>query len=679
MADRALGAAMGWSRLTTGGFTGIDWGAPDATKGYDPYLVWAETDDFSGYGGQPKWLPIVLELNEGFTVGDLLRESAKAWLRVPPVYDSASLPAGFRFCTALVKREFFKQQRTGRLRKIVKRFELGLPAGVRDPDARQEPRPVPGKPATPVPSASLLSGPVFGLIDDSLALAHASFLHGARKARTVFFWRQDDSGVGGVPAQMDYGRELMASDIDHVIGNNVYAGLVDESAVYTALGLSTMGRRHRNGRVGFHALDTTVSHGTHVADLAVGPRTAAARVANLPPGFDAPPSWAVAADRASQCPIIAVQLDYDTVRDTSGGSMNVAVLDGLAYILSRCGPDAEVVVNVSFGTIAGPHDGTSVLETAMDELLELEGERLRIVLPAGNSYQARTHANVPLTARRRPSAPWRNGATLQWVVQPDDGTQSFLELWLEPGATGVGIEITPPGGRPLPLLRWGESRVWLDDAGRALCALIYPKAVATGDGTCALVALAPTGSLKPGAATAPAGPWKVRLAHQGDDTVVDAYVERDDVVIGTLAGARQSCFEDEAYDMDAFIDDPDNPSLIRRSGNFNSIATGAHTVSAGGTRMSHFQPARGTPDPKWAHYSPRKPDPDARRPARPGVVKMPDDEGPSDENPILQGLDAAGTRSSAIVRLRGTSDVSPQVARGLLDASAPPAKRARKP
>ena len=59
---------MNWTDLPTGSFTGIDWAAPGATRGFDPYLVWAEADQFSGYGGAfPAWIPIVMQLYSGVT------------------------------------------------------------------------------------------------------------------------------------------------------------------------------------------------------------------------------------------------------------------------------------------------------------------------------------------------------------------------------------------------------------------------------------------------------------------------------------------------------------------------------------------------------------------------------------------------------------------------------------
>ena len=68
-----------------------------------------------------------------------------------------------------------------------------------------------------------------------------------------------------------------------------------------------------------------------------------------------------------------------------------------------------------------------------------------------------------------------------------------------------------------------------------------------------------------------------------------------------------------------------------------------------------------------ARYSPRTPDPDASRPERKGVQKIPDRFAVSDDHAMLWGVRAAGTRSAAQVRLVGTSMAAPQVARGFVD------------
>ncbi|MES2973937.1 MAG: hypothetical protein V4757_10020 [Pseudomonadota bacterium] len=626
---------MKWTELPKGRFTGIDWSAPGATAGFDPYLIWAEADRFAGYGKHPfKWLSLIIELTPHTSVAQLEAASSKKWLHVPPAYTSRDAPAGLRFCTARVRREFFDQIRPGgKLHKLVRRFELGMSQaeGADDPTGAGE------RPYAPV--GEKLKGKVLGLVDGGLAFANANFLNNGR-ARVRYFWRQDQKGKGASPEAIGYGHELTAKVIDQALAANTFHGLVDEGAVYRHFDLGI-------------EMDKLVNHGTHVMDLLGGPRVLLAQLS----GGDAPPSWALADDDASRAPLVMVQIDWHTVLDTSGGSMNVHLLDGLMYILSRCDATARTTINLSWGTLAGPHDGTSVLEAAMDQLIELQSPRLQIVVAAGNGYQDRTHANATLVRDE--------SVVLHWQAPPDDKSQNFLELWIEENRDGLEIQITPPGRPPLPALKFGQSGIWTGDGGKPLCALIYPTSVATGTrGTCALVAVAATFSEKRDVATAPSGSWQVKLTNRNSAALtVDAYIERDGEIIGVRTGARQSHFEDRWYDTsgnpDAFVDHPDNPSPIRRSGIFNSIATGKKVLTTGGVRYS---------DNSWARYSPRRPDPDDARRERPGVVKVPDTQAVSDASNADTGVGAAGSRSGAWVRLAGTSAAAPQIARKVLNA-----------
>ncbi len=87
---------MQWQALPRGSFTGIDWSAPGAIDGADPYLVWAETDQFAGYGGKtPARLPLAIALKPGATIAQLAAAAAHT-LRIPPVYTSATAPTGLR-------------------------------------------------------------------------------------------------------------------------------------------------------------------------------------------------------------------------------------------------------------------------------------------------------------------------------------------------------------------------------------------------------------------------------------------------------------------------------------------------------------------------------------------------------------------------------------------------------
>ena len=652
---------VNWQPLPKGGFTGTDWSAPGAINGQDPYLAWAEADGFAGYAHRHgthgmAWLPIVIELAPGADVPALVAATRTRWLQIPRVY--LSLP-GLRCCSARVGPAFFNQLRQRPvLRALIARFELGLPVGqhthaLNDPCEHHHL----GASAARTPPSAGLRGPVLGLIDGGLALVNTAFLDVQGAPRVKYFWRQDScySGpwpgqnqhgdvhvpldparAGLTPGDLGYGHELDATAIERAMQRFTAAGgTLDEDALYRHLQLWDLAR--------------PVNHGTHVMSLAAG------RGSPLQPQDDL----------ASRCDLIVVQLDWSNVLDTSGGAMNVSVLDALMYIVARCDAAAPMVVNISWGTLAGPHDGSSVLEAAMDQIIELLGGRLQITVPAGNAYQSRTHANATLQPGK--------SETLHWRIQPDDRTQSFLEIWLPEGAEGVQIAVTPPGqNQPLPALRPGQSGLWTGGRvsgaiAKPLCALIYPERSALGThGTCALLALAPSFSQYATDTTAPCGAWQVRLTNTGTGAVTfDATIERDDVALGQHTGARQSYFEDPRYDTSgnlcSFVDDPANPTAIRRSGTFNSLSTGQRTVSAGGTRREAGAWSH------WARYSPRQPDPDANRPQRPGVKKLPDIEQPSDDNPALWGVLGAGSLSGSVARLAGTSSSAPQEARGRIN------------
>src|SRR5450830_1092065 len=176
-----------------------------------------------------------------------------------------------------------------------------------------------------------------------------------------------------------------------------------------------------------------------------------------------------------------------------------------------------------------------------------------------------------------------------------------------------------------------------------------------------------TFSLHEGTPTAPAGVWEITLRNEGPGPLTfDAFIERDDALLGWRSGLTQSHLEDAAYDASQRFDTHPGQSspVVRRSGTFNSIATGAGVLSVGGTRL------QASPAEHWARYSAPQPDPDAARPAHSSrVVKAPKEQAVSDENPVLRGLRAAGTRAGATVRLVGTSSAAPQVARRLLNQS----------
>lgn len=682
--SRAKPLPEGWVALPPGRFSGVDWSQPASLHHSDPYLAWAETSGFAGFrspqgqDANSQWLPLLIELQTGVTIARLLAQAPTGSLQVPRVYQA--LGAGVRFCTARVRPAFFAALSVGGpLHALVQRYELGLPVGHH---AQALP---PAACASAAPQASGkkagpgLDGDVIVVIDNGLALAHADFLQPKKnRSRVAAFWRQDaaqgphgraaasrtpqpldPARAGPAPADLGYGHELSRKAIDQAIQAHTRKGRVDEEGLY----------RHWQ----MWELQHNTHHGTLVGSLQAGPLPYVPTIGTE----DTPPDWSPCRDAASRAPLLVAQLDWASVADSSGGALNISVMDALAWALARCSPQARITINLSWGALAGPHNGSAMLEAGMAQVIGASGRATTLVVPAGNAYQARTHANASLK-------PEHNSVQLHWRVQPDDHSQSFLELWFEdryqPEAQleGLSIELTPPGaGQPLKVLHIGQSAAW-PSADAPQCALLFPTRNALGHpGTCALLALAPTASWFPDTVRSPSGVWTVRVRYAGSSEVVmDAYIERDDVALGSApTGARQSYLEDPRYDtsggLGGFIDHPDNPTPVRRSGTFNDIATGAGTVSVGGIR--YFDSGM---DP-MARYSPRQPDPDAGRPERAGVKKVPERFAVSDESVSLWGVRGAGTRSASAVRLVGTSFAAPQVARELYNALKSRKARAR--
>ena len=622
-----------WHRLGRADDVLTDWSSLD-TKAVDPYLIWA---DITGFLGAALKKPRIDRAQAGVQVAlelDLVPQEQGPWPDIGVAYAKGFVWQDVGYATAEVEPR--------RIRGLidhprVRRLELGFvnENGVRAPLQGALPPPV--------------EGPVVAVIDFGCAFAHERFRHlvGQEwRTRIAYLWDQGDDADVRVPAApwqpvqgQRRGRELTGEDIDILLAKHGKGSRIDEDAVYKAARYTDVTAR--------------LTHGTHVLDLAAG----------------AEPTAAI--EREPK--IIFVQLPAQAVEDTSGGSMVTCVIDALRYILDRTrsrdpnmpatGP---LVINLSYGSMAGPHDGSTLLESAMDALvaesrqLSPDGTRRRyveIVLPAGNNFEADGHARLKLTRRQRTRS-------LKWQVQPDDSTDTFLELWYDRSAAGrVEVKVTPPEG---DTCRASIDTAWTLRSAAAAppgAAVIHRANVASGrSDAMVLIALAPTTARDPAAPVATPGTWtvSVSLLDDGDPVEVFAWIERDDPTIGSRGSPRQSTFVRD------HLKPPRNQecakaSVVQRSITCNSIANGANTIVVGGCvgRAVEFEMAR---------YSSAGP---PRRAA--GVrAEWPDLVAVSEESLALAGVPAAGTRSGIRVRMNGTSVAAPQVCRALIKAFFPP-------
>lgn len=612
----------------------VDLGHDPALPRADAYLPWARATGFRDAGpagAECGWHWLLLELKKDVPAcrfAERARAGARDQLRVPAHY--LQPPRGLedsRYCTAACTRDFLDLLSGAapggaghELVAMIERFEIGfLTAVPPHPDA--QPAAVESE-GVPPPAV------VIGIIDDGIAFAHERFrdrqANGRPATRLLAFWDQSREAVPGGP--WVHGPVHGRAAIEAALAAAQHGGRLVEAQAYAELGYGEV--RHR------------VTHGTHVMDLACG----------ADPGDDFAP------------PIVAVQLPVAAIADTSCASSTVYMLDAIRFVLASAdaaapapGRICPTVVNLSIGNIAGPHDGSSIFEQALDDMMSLRDD-CHLVLAAGNSYLSRCHAWIDVAAG--------DAVELDWQIQPGDGTPSYLEIWvgdpdnIEGGTvddvSGVQLLITPPGGPQVVVDRGQGIVLGIDREPVAMIA--WQDRVANGRRAMALVSVAPTACEAGWPQPAPCGAWHVELRN-GSAVRLEcrAYVQRDDAPLGRPTLGRQSWIEDADYhrfDRRGGVQLRDSRSAyVRRSGTLNGLASGWQVHVAGSALRNRD---------------------DQLRPARYSSVPLPDErEGGGglralvigEDAPVLHGVLAAGSASGSRVALSGTSMAAPQLTR----------------
>jgi hypothetical protein len=636
---------------------------PSDAPRLDPYAVWANITDFRSFtaNGQfyrPEhllsWMSIIAEA----TSHDLIAELAKVtYMYIPRVYRE---DAKSRYFTARIRiRDLHKLQQ---LPGLV-RWELGLPA--RQPveeDVKDEAASGRHELVLPINlnlanTRSLYSQKgsdeqwkaafealasekdvaavgLVGVIDYGCAVLNSQFRQNAGGATRVrSLWDQNERRRSGKdPAwktarRFGYGRVLDRKEINAALAKLKLDS--DELVVYRDLRLLHE-RADPSLRIKPHA------HGTHVLDVAAG----------------VVDPWTGNTDKAGGTEIVFVQLPVETIVDSSGGSLAVHLLDGVREIMGAAEDKEPLVIVISQGTHAGPHDGSSLLERALDDLLAQRPDNFAVVLGAGNAREAFHPESVDCHAQFNLPAGVTREVYLE--VPASDSTDTFVEIWYsgkDSAASNLNVSVQSPGGiANSPPVEAGKAWV-AERLDSAVAALLHQKRSGLGDGQMALLALSPASkprSMRDARTTVPAGIWTIRVSNAGAvATTVDLWVERDD----PLRDAPQNW-----------------PKLIgnavSQEGTLNALATGKHTLVAGAMRRN---------DRRESAYS-------SHGPTRKGTANG---NGPhvlaaADDSTALPGLRAAATRSGETWRMSGTSVAAPTLGRRLmnymLDAESPVAR-----
>ena len=649
------------------------WQAP-----FDPYYLFGEATGFRFIrGNKAQAFPVVLELRRPLVeVVHVLDAICGKDLYFDRSYREP-LPAlrKARFVTALARKGFFALlAKDEHLREIVRAFELcaptprldfmpgeGTESGVdHGRDGRQRAK---AQQAQALPFGRLSQDPapgtaaarvMVGVIDDAIGFANARFRTksaGNDVTRLHAFWGQDLAGIGvpgpqpSVGPAPSLGVVLDRQWIDVVLAAADSPTGPDEEAVYRAAGLDYLDPGHKSWA-------RRAGHGTAVMDLAAGMNPA---------------------DVTATSPTIAaVQLPVAITADTSGAQLPSYVIDGVRWIL-QCATDAGAanggaplpcVVNVSYGTRDGPHDGTGKLDAALDEIIALaraNGQRLSIVVPSGNGHLARCHGALDI--RRLHSG------KLRWEVLPDGKTPSFLEIWLPRGTKfgHVAVRVTTPTGYTTPWVEESPGEYAWPSANLPLLWIRHHgPGSQPGNRRVIVLGVYPTARTTESDEIAPPGAYTIEVYNRAPGSIhVDAWIRRNDTPMGYPVRGRQSRFADRDYlehrfRKDGAIEEEDIVACsVQRYGSLNGFASGRLTVVAAGCRvrdlsMAPYSAAGPTVEPEAGGGTPRR---------GPDKLDGPDAATYAEHSHARGGLLAAGLRSGSTVAMNGTSVASAQLAR----------------
>lgn len=371
-------------------------------------------------------------------------------------------------------------------------------------------------------------GAIVAVLDWGCDVAHPDFR--TPGTRLLAVWDQRGAGGPAAPQPYGYGRVYTRRDIDAALR---------APDPYRALG--------------YHPGDAdpggSGSHGTHVMSIAAGNGRGGGPAGVAP---DADLSFVHLATRRSGL-------------DAGLGNLGdaVTILEAIDFI-DRLAGDRPCVLNASVGRHGGPHDGSTLVEQALDYLVASKPGRA-VTQSCGNYADADVHA----AGRLLPG----ESRTLRWSVSPADATPNELEVWY-PGRDTFTVEVCLPGRVPPVRLGLDQAAPVVGD-GREL-GRAYHRSRDPNNGQNHVDVFLDAGG--------PGGTWEVTL--RGVDVVdgrFHAWVERD----ATCPGCQSRFDPDDA--------DPSTTTGTISNG-LRTIAVGAYDPHAPDLPLGVFSSSGPTVD-----------------------------------------------------------------------------------
>jgi uncharacterized repeat protein (TIGR02543 family) len=245
------------------------------------------------------------------------------------------------------------------------------------------------------------SGVIVGIIDTGIFYPHQCFRKQDGTSRILAIWDQylTRTGAEQYPLGYNYGVEYTKTDIDAALSASNPFNIV----------------RHNDH-------DTQSGHGSHVSGIAAGNGSVA--------GDGNPAFTYVGVAPEADIIMVANRVTSEALGDSAG------TLDAINYIFDKATSLGKpVVINLSQGDNLGPHDGTSLLERGIDNLLGGIGKSM--VKSAGNAADDDIHAEGTVTAG--------GNEKVQFVIPANDTSPDTIDIWYS-HQDRFNIFITVPGG-----------------------------------------------------------------------------------------------------------------------------------------------------------------------------------------------------------------------------------------
>lgn len=251
-----------------------------------------------------------------------------------------------------------------------------------------------GSPAHPYKGRNV----IVGIVDTGIDYTHPAFRKADGTTRILRIWDQGMTPQGGktAPAGYTYGVEYTDAQINSALANANPTSVV----------------RHTD----------TGAHGSHVAGIAAGNGRNAGTFVGVAPEAD-----------------IIVVSNLFQGRDFGD---SIQTVDAFRYIYATAAAlNRPVVINQSQGVNAGAHDGTTLLERALNQELGFPGRAY--VVSAGNaaSDQIATSGEVP----------GPGSMLLPFNVPATDRERDGIDIWYA-GTGRLSVTVTNPAGVSTPVL-----------------------------------------------------------------------------------------------------------------------------------------------------------------------------------------------------------------------------------